>query len=712
MSTRIACNVKKIDGSRDGNGVNITTTTRTIFIIFIVGFVSGITTVYALKAGGIVASIGTAQNKDAFGIGSWFRYDYDLPIGNSKYYVLTNITGITTAGSPTWGDLVASSILGSDTRWYKWSIDVYNKETSVKVPFSVYKATPDWEYHLKYIIEGYGNRSVISVDNMVKTDRYHTTRPMFALVGGSSTPPFLQRGSGGIFSYISGGTGYQYASRSAYDYSTYILLWMVCYYDYTSYYFALTAFSINNPMAVEATPTPEPVFDLVTPIVAGGATSTGKRVVILNYDQMTVYRMVVTSTNQSVIKNNDGINCVDINFGADSYDLNVLKPGTTMLTIRMYASKQINVGTGAYFQTSEIVTTTFSCDTRPSIPSTMTSVPSQPLLSVSPVTSTNGTMFLSWTASGNSPSYYELYFKKGSNFINENDATLLATISATQPREFTYTEMTNGGYYFGIIAVNENGRSPLSAVALSNVLITFPPTFSPPATPTLSVPTVVNGDYNSNVSLSWTSSTGASSYKIYRRINETFTDKKYAVFIGEIAGTTRDDTLEPMYQQTVYYAVSAVNSTGESSISSVRSIVVTVNTTYAPTMTIVKTGDTVVSWSPVSFALEYIMYVFNGTTFHKINAGLETSYNFTGFLPNGDWNVTATVKTSIDDYESNKSNSVLISIADAVVIDLDYGSVPAPYNADLIVLLVIIITGAAAIFLVVASRRKTMFKKR
>lgn len=710
MSDRKPCNIKRIESSRDANPLNITATTQAIFIIFLVGFVGGISTVYGLKAAGITASIGAATNKDAFDVGSWFRYDYSLMSeAVSSFYVVTNITGITTAGDPIWGDSVAASVLGSNARWYKWSIKVYNKVTSVEVPSSVYKTTLEWTYHLRFLIDGYSNRSLITINNIVKTDRYHTARPMFVSYGLTSSDTAILGAIGGIFSSLEGKSLFLYPSQTAYDTDTGILLYMRrTQSNYQYHFLVLTGFSVKNPLSPVVTPPPaKPLFDLVTPSPSDGVTSTAKRIVITNHDPSVLYEMSILSTNSSVIAS---YGMPTIPFSSGTYDLNVLKPGTTTLTIKIRAVKS-----GIR---SDFTTIAFSVDTRPAV-IPPTAVPSQPGLTVTPAATTNGTIVLTWTSSSNYPVSYEIYMKVAMPFSIDTDASLIAVIASTMPTNHTHTAtLTNGFRFFRVRAVNAIGKSPFSALGACNVQMPTPPVFTPPTAPTLSTPTVANGNINSNVSLSWSASIGATSYNIYRKIDANIVDTATAMLVNTTASTTFIDTLQPLYAQTVYYAVTAKNSTGESALSGIKSIVVTINTTYAPTMTIMMNG-TVISWSAVSHAIKYTVYMNNVTNFYTGDVDSigdvppQTTIDLNGTLPNGTWNITVTVTTSIDDYESHKSNSLLMTISGSTpgVLDYHVGN-PVPFDSDIVVLVMAIIAGVAAILLFVMSRRGMMVKKR
>lgn len=130
--------------------------------------------------------------------------------------------------------------------------------------------------------------------------------------------------------------------------------------------------------------------------------------------------------------------------------------------------------------------------------------------------------------------------------------SLLASLGATT--SYADTAVVNGNtYYFTVTAVNGNGESVPSSYAGAT------PSAPPPPPTGLSATAG-----NSQVSLSWTASTGATSYNVKRA---TVTGGPYTTIASGVTSPSYVDT-SAVNGTTYYYVVSAVNSSGESANSS------------------------------------------------------------------------------------------------------------------------------------------------
>lgn len=715
----------------DATGVFAGTSVQAAFLLVMIGMSAGFGVYYALRSAGIVASIGTATTKDSFDVGSWFRYDIGPTRMISELYLIAKITGITTAGDATWGDPIAAAVLGPSARWYKWDIKVYLRMTNNEYPYANYKNTYDYLYLMKYLLEGYSTtRMTLTPATFDASNKFHVTRPMF--VNREIASPYNDiaiSGNDGYYtpikSYIDGKKTFTYNFAGvSYDKDTGILL-ATRYVDTNgqTYWMALTAFSVANPMINPPPVRSPPTFTLTVPAALEGTIYNGKRLTITNYESAANYELYIVSTNQSVIAN-VGQGTAPITFSTLSCDLNVLRAGTTTLTISVRS-----VIAGVY---SVFTVQTIECDTKPTvvIPPIVNpnpTIPSTPILTVTPYTSTNGTIFLSWTASTGSPDYYQIYFQRDVGGVTQAMLPSLIPITMTsQIRKYTYQTSTEGTYAFVIRSSNSAGASVLSLNLYS--LVDFPslpppppPASTVPLAPVLATPTIVNGDYNENVSLTWSASTGATSYNVYRRIDQTFSDKSLATLATITSSTSFVDTLPALYQKTVYYAVTASNLTGQSALSTVKSVIATINTTYATSPVISLNSSTlVVSWNPIPYAIKYFIYLDNTTNSYKMDAGKNTTWDFNAYLPwfNSTWHVTITAITSIDDFESLKSNSVNIIISNydkgtpPGPRPKDYGHGNPPIDTDIIILVVFIIVIAVTGVMVVFFLRQKLIKKK
>jgi hypothetical protein len=157
----------------------------------------------------------------------------------------------------------------------------------------------------------------------------------------------------------------------------------------------------------------------------------------------------------------------------------------------------------------------------------------------------NAQVNLTWTASSGATSYY---LKRSTTSGAEIQ---IAALSAT-----TYADnaVTNGTKYFYVVsAYNSYGQSANSAEASATPVAPPPPTI--PAVPTGLQAT----GGNAQVSLTWTASTGATSYHVKR---STTSGSAYTQIAAPAATNYTDTGLTN--STAYYYVVSALNTAGES----------------------------------------------------------------------------------------------------------------------------------------------------
>lgn len=159
----------------------------------------------------------------------------------------------------------------------------------------------------------------------------------------------------------------------------------------------------------------------------------------------------------------------------------------------------------------------------------------------------NAQVGLTWNASSGASAYY---VKRSTTSGSEAQ---LATVSATS---YTDTSLTNGTtYYYEVSAYNSYGQSSNS----SEVSATPSAPVTAPAVPTGLQAT----PSDTQVSLAWTASSGATSYHVKR---STTSSGSYAQIAAPTATNYTDTGLTD--GTTYYYVVSALNSAGESGNSS------------------------------------------------------------------------------------------------------------------------------------------------
>jgi fibronectin type 3 domain-containing protein len=163
-------------------------------------------------------------------------------------------------------------------------------------------------------------------------------------------------------------------------------------------------------------------------------------------------------------------------------------------------------------------------------------------------TAGNAQITLTWNASSGATGYYvQRAIVSGGPYTQ---------IAAPTANSYTNTGLTNGTTcYYVVSAFNSAGQSTNSSQASATPVATA----APPATPTGLQATAGNAQ----VSLTWTASTGATSYHVKR---STTSGGPYTQVAAPT--TTSDSDTGLTNGTTYYYAVSALNAAGESANSS------------------------------------------------------------------------------------------------------------------------------------------------
>ncbi len=236
------------------------------------------------------------------------------------------------------------------------------------------------------------------------------------------------------------------------------------------------------------------------------------------------------------------------------------------------------------------------------------------------LTATGGTtqVALGWTASSGATSY-NVYRGTASGV---ESATAIATGVTTA--SYTNTGLTAGTtYYYKVAALNTYGTSAQSTEASAITIAAAP-----------SGLTATTG--NTQVSLSWTASTGAASYNVYRG---TTSGGESATPIATGVTTTSYTNTGLSNSITYYFKVAAVNASGTSPLSSEASATA-VGAPPAPTGLTATAGNAQVAltWTAASGATSYNVYrgtASGGESTTAITTGITAvSYTNTG-LTNG-----------------------------------------------------------------------------
>jgi len=206
-------------------------------------------------------------------------------------------------------------------------------------------------------------------------------------------------------------------------------------------------------------------------------------------------------------------------------------------------------------------------------------------------TAANAQVSLAWAASAGATSYC-VY--RGTSAGGESGTAVAMGVVATG---YTDTGLTNGTtYYYTVEAVNLGGMSGPSNEASATPL---PPA---PAAPTGLTATAANAQ----VSLSWTASSGATSYNVYRG---TSGGGESATVIGSVTGTAYVNT-GLTNGTTYYYTVKAVNLGGTSGPSNEASATPLPPPPAAPTGLTASPGNALImlSWTASAGATSYNVY--------------------------------------------------------------------------------------------------------
>nr|WP_246070607.1 glycoside hydrolase family 6 protein [Paenibacillus kobensis] len=295
----------------------------------------------------------------------------------------------------------------------------------------------------------------------------------------------------------------------------------------------------------------------------------------------------------------------------------------TNVTATSYTNTGLTNGTTYYYvvSASNSAGTSANSAQASATPQATVSVPAAPANLTA--TAGNAQATLTWTASSGATSY---------NVKRATTSGGAYTTVATGVTGTTYsnTGLTNGTtYYYVVTAVNSAGESANSAQASA----TPQATVTVPAAPASLTATAGNAQ----ATLTWTASSGATSYNVKRA---TTSGGAYTTVATGVTGTTYTNT-GLTNGTTYYYVVSAVNSAGESSNSAQASATpqATVTVPAAPASLTATAGDAQVAltWTASSGATSYNVKrsTTAGGTFTTVATGVTgTTYTNTG-LTNG-----------------------------------------------------------------------------
>jgi uncharacterized protein (TIGR02145 family) len=182
-------------------------------------------------------------------------------------------------------------------------------------------------------------------------------------------------------------------------------------------------------------------------------------------------------------------------------------------------------------------------------------------------------------------------------------------VGATASSSFVDTGLTpSTAYYYKVKAANSIGESDYSSEVTTTTQAS--PVQAPPT------PTGVSGTAgDGKATISWNNITGASSYNIYYAVGATVTTSG-----TKVSGVTSPYSQSGLTNGAQYaFAVTAVNSAGESNLSAVQTVTPVPAAPPAPNITSANAVNTsvTISWGAVSGATSYNLYYQAGTSVVK-----------------------------------------------------------------------------------------------
>ena len=173
--------------------------------------------------------------------------------------------------------------------------------------------------------------------------------------------------------------------------------------------------------------------------------------------------------------------------------------------------------------------------------------------------------------------------------------------------------LSDATYCYKVKSVNSKGESDYSGPTGNHCAKTLPEGISAAptnVTATASTNMTVDGEIVRTISISWSASSGATSYKIYK--STTGPTGTYSYFATNTASPSYDSTYPGLIPDTQYcYQVSAIGTLGSESAKSIAACATTSPTPPAPTglqATVVSQSQVNLSWNAVSGAAGYHLY--------------------------------------------------------------------------------------------------------
>ncbi|UYP44744.1 hypothetical protein NEF87_001029 [Candidatus Lokiarchaeum ossiferum] len=243
----------------------------------------------------------------------------------------------------------------------------------------------------------------------------------------------------------------------------------------------------------------------------------------------------------------------------------------------------------------------------------------------------DGDVTVDWYSINNADKY--LVFRSFSNITSIEGMSPVSTTSSSIFHDYS---LSDGTYYYVVVAVNHNGNSTMSNCEMIIVENCAPQpvelnSFSP------------NPDFDGEVEVDWGNSYDTAQYYIYRSTSEIISISGMEPVAITTSSYYYDNNL---LDDTYYYVIVASNANGNSSISNCEAVSVTNIPPNAPILyefypQLDKDGDVEVDWNGVSDVEEYLIFRSNSiiTTFEGMTPiairSSSYSYYYDNNLPDG-----------------------------------------------------------------------------